>query len=67
MSAHPDAMTEQISLRLPPEVLDRLRDVAERDRRPCATVARLVIEDWIKAGCPDLRRQQQQQQHEVAA
>ena len=60
--AHLGAMTKQISLKLPADVLDRLRDVAERERRPCATLVRYAIEDWVRLGCPDLRQHQTQRE-----
>lgn len=41
--------TEVVSLRLPPSVAKVLRDLAEADRRPFATLCAMILEDHVRA------------------
>jgi predicted DNA-binding protein len=41
-------ITERASLRLPPELLEQLERVAERERRPLSNLLRNVLTDFVQ-------------------
>jgi hypothetical protein len=58
---------ESVHLRLPAEIIERIREIAERERRTIAQVLRLVLEDGLavrgKSGrprkaCPERSRRE---------
>ena len=47
-----EKQTKQMTIRLPVEVYERARELAEADRRKVATWVALVIESWVdQQGC----------------
>jgi predicted DNA-binding protein len=46
-SKKPPRVTEHTSLRLEPELLERLEAAAARERRPLAHMMRIALTDWL--------------------
>lgn len=40
--------TEQINVRLAPELLDQMRDIAEKEMRPLGQIARMAVVEFLK-------------------
>lgn len=41
-------MKTMIGMRLDPELLERIEDAANEDRRSRADMVRIILEDWLK-------------------